>query len=155
MFLSDTFQSPYPLEHIQAAALDLLRKPLLTAPVLSSFDAVIDYLHASLAHSPIEHFRVLYLDRKNRLIEDFAAGTGTIDHVPVYPREVMKRALLINASAMLLAHNHPSGDPTPSEADLEMTRTICEAARVLGFVVHDHIIIGHRSHHSFRAHGDM
>ena len=142
---SENFQSTYPLEHIREAALDLLRKPLLTQPILSSWDALLDYLHASMAHSQIEVFHVLYLDRKNRLIVDVTAATGTVDHVPVYPREVLRQALILTASALILAHNHPSGDPTPSEADLSMTKTIDAAAQHLGLVLHDHVIVGHQS----------
>ena len=100
---------------------------------------------------PVEQFHVLYLDRKNRIISDELLSTGTVDHVPVYPREVIKRALMLNASALILIHNHPSGDPTPSMADIEMTKKIVDAGQRLGVAVHDHIIVGRKGHVSFRA----
>merc|ERR1711969_436315 len=121
--------------------------------VLSGWDALLDYCHTAMAHRPTEQFRVLYLDRKNVLIADEAQARGTVDHVPVYPREVVKRALELNASALILVHNHPSGDPTPSEADITMTRRISEAAVALGLTLHDHLIVGKERELSFRAHG--
>jgi DNA repair protein RadC len=106
-----------------------------------------------MAHRDIEMFRVLYLDRKNILIADEAQAEGTVDHVPVYPREVVKRALELNASALILVHNHPSGDPTPSRADIEMTYAIRDAAKVLGLTLHDHLVIGKAREISFRSEG--
>ncbi|MFT5868695.1 MAG: DNA repair protein RadC [Paracoccaceae bacterium] len=131
----------------------MARAKVIDKPILSSWDALLDYCRASMAHRELEQFRVLYLDRKNCLIADDLQQTGTVDHVPVYPREVVKRALELNASALILVHNHPSGDPTPSESDLTMTRAICDAAEVLGLVVHDHLIIGKAREISFRAEG--
>merc|ERR1711969_128173 len=119
--------------------------------VLSGWDALLDYCHTAMAHRPTEQFRVLYLDRKNVLIADEAQAEGTVDHVPVYPREVVKRALELNASALILVHNHPSGDPTPSGADIEMTEQIRIAAEALGITLHDHLVIGRSRELSFRA----
>ena len=121
--------------------------------VISSWDAVLDYCHTVMAHREIEQFRILFLDRKNVLIADEEQARGTVDHVPVYPREVVKRALELNASALILVHNHPSGDPTPSEADISVTQQIEAAAKVLGLSLHDHLIIGKSSELSFRAEG--
>jgi DNA repair protein RadC len=136
-------------------ALDLLRKPLQNKPILSSYQTVLDYLHANLAHSPIELFHILYLDRKNRLIADETLSRGTIDHVPVYPREVLRRCITLDASALILAHNHPSGDPYPSQADVDMTNLIVDALRPLTIAVHDHVVIGHASSYSLRSHGHL
>ncbi len=122
---------------------------------MSSWEAIMDYLHAEMSHLDTETFRVLYLDRKNALIADEMAGKGTVDHVPVYPREVMKRALELSASAIILVHNHPSGDPTPSEADIAMTTRIATCAEALGLVLHDHIIVGDGRAVSFRAEGHL
>jgi DNA repair protein RadC len=121
--------------------------------VISSWDAVLDYCHTVMAHRDTEQFRVLFLDRKNVLIADEAQAQGTVDHVPVYPREVVKRALELNASALILVHNHPSGDPTPSEADIQMTNQIDQAAGALGLTLHDHLVIGRSKELSFRAQG--
>jgi DNA repair protein RadC len=122
-------------------------------PVMSSWQELIDYCHTAMAHRETEHFRVLYLDRKNVLIADEEQERGTVDHVPVYPREIAKRALELNASALILVHNHPSGDPTPSEADIQMTLRIKDSADVLGLVLHDHLIIGKSRELSFRSAG--
>jgi len=113
------------------------------------------YCKSKMARLEREEFRILFLDRKNVLIADEAQGTGTVDHVPVYPREIMKRALELNASAIILAHNHPSGDPTPSRADIEMTKQIVEVAKPLGVTVHDHVIIAREMDASFKALGLM
>jgi DNA repair protein RadC len=141
------------LKLIEAAAQRLARARVINRPVLSSWQALIDYCQTALAHRETEEFRVLYLDRKNVLIADEAQARGTVDHVPVYPREVIKRALEINASALILVHNHPSGDPTPSAADIEMTLRIRDAAEVLGIVLHDHLIIGKAREVSLKAGG--
>ena len=141
------------LKIVEAAAHRLARAKVMQRPVLSSWDQLVDYCHTAMAHRATEQFRILYLDRKNNLIADEAQGEGTVDHVPVYPREVVKRALEINASALILVHNHPSGDPTPSEADISMTHQIEDAARTLGIVLHDHIIIGQSTELSFRSEG--
>jgi len=141
------------LKIVEAAALRLSRTRLLGKPALSSWSALLDYCSAAMARSETEEFRVLFLDRKNVLIADEVLSEGTVDHAPVYPREIIKRALALNASALILAHNHPSGDPTPSRADIEMTREIVEAARALRIAVHDHIVIGRGGTASFKALG--
>ncbi|WP_254919073.1 DNA repair protein RadC [Oceanicola sp. 22II-s10i] len=141
------------LKLIEAAAQRLARSRVLQRQIISSWTALIDYCHTALAHRETEQFRVLYLDRKNVLIADEAQGEGTVDHVPVYPREVVKRGLELNASALILVHNHPSGDPTPSQADIDMTRQIQSAAESLSMTVHDHIIVGKSTELSFRAEG--
>lgn len=141
------------LKIVEAAALRLSRTRLLGKPALSSWSALLDYCSAAMARSETEEFRVLFLDRKNVLIADEVQSQGTVDHAPVYPREIIKRALALNASALILAHNHPSGDPTPSRADIEMTREIVEAARALRIAVHDHIVVGRGGTASFKALG--
>ena len=120
-------------------------------PVLSTWNAVIDYCRAAMGFETREQFRILFLDKKNRLVADEVQQTGTVDHTPVYIREVVKRALELSASAIVLVHNHPSGDPAPSRADIDMTSQIVAAARPLGIAVHDHIIVGRQGHASFRA----
>jgi len=139
------------LKILEAATHRMARARILQKPVLSSWDALLDYCHTAMSHRETEHFRVLFLDRKNVLIEDEEQGKGTIDHVPVYPREIMKRALEINASAIILVHNHPSGDPTPSESDITMTNQTQEAGSALGITLHDHLIIGKSQEISFRS----
>jgi len=143
------------LKVTQAGALRLSRQTVMTQPVLSSWSALIDYLRAAMAHEANEHFRLLFLDRKNRLIGDEVQARGTVDHTPVYIREVVKRALDLGATALILVHNHPSGDPTPSRADIEMTRDIAKAAAPLGITIHDHIIVGKGEPASLRALGLM
>ncbi len=135
---------------IQAAALRLSRGAVINRPVLSSWKAIIDYCHAAMAFAEVESFRLLFIDKKNQLIADEVQQTGTIDHTPVYAREVIKRALELSATALILVHNHPSGDPTPSMADIEMTKRIVSAGNPLGILVQDHIIIGRKGHVSFR-----
>jgi DNA repair protein RadC len=122
-------------------------------PVLSSWNAVIDYVRSAMAFAEREEFRILFLDKRNGIIADEVQGRGTVDHTPVYPREVVKRALELSATAIVLVHNHPSGDPTPSQADIHMTRTIEDVAKPLGIVVHDHIIVGRDGNASFRGLG--
>jgi DNA repair protein RadC len=141
------------LKIIEAAAQRMMRSRVMNQPILSSWDALLDYCHTAMAHRETEQFRILFLDRKNVLIADEVQAKGTVDHVPVYPREVVKRGLELNASALILVHNHPSGDPTPSEADISMTMQIQEAAQVLGIILHDHLIIGKSRELSFRAQG--
>lgn len=141
------------LKLVEAAAQRLARARLLQRPLVSSWEALIDYCQIAMAHRETEQFRVLYLDRKNVLIADEEQAKGTVDHVPVYPREVVKRALEINASALILLHNHPSGDPTPSAEDITMTHKIEEAARALGITLHDHLVIGKSTQISFRSEG--
>ncbi|MFC3060996.1 RadC family protein [Paenirhodobacter populi] len=141
------------LKIIEAAAQRLARSRVMHRPVLSSWAALLDYCHTAMAHRETEQFRVLYLDRKNVLIADEAQAQGTVDHVPVYPREVAKRALELNASALILVHNHPSGDPTPSQADIAVTEQIRRAGEVLGITLHDHLVIGKDRELSFRTEG--
>lgn len=129
----------------------MLRSELQDKQLLSSWSSVIDYCHSAMAFEEREQFRILFLDKKNALIADEVQQTGTVDHTPVYPREVMKRALELSATAIILVHNHPSGDPTPSRADVEMTKLIIETAQPLGITVHDHIIIGKDGHASFKG----
>ncbi len=132
------------------AALRLARAEGLHRPVLNNWDRLIEYLQAAMSPEKIEQFRVLFLDNRNRLMADEAQSTGTVNHTPVYPREVVKRALELHASAIILVHNHPSGDPSPSAEDIEMTREIKQAAQALGIVLHDHTIIGNGQWRSFR-----
>lgn len=141
------------LKIVEAAAHRLARAKVMHRQVLSSWDALLDYCRTAMAHRETEQFRVLYLDRKNVLIADEEQARGTVDHVPVYPREVVKRALELNASALILVHNHPSGDPTPSQQDVTVTGQIQEAAQVMGITLHDHLIIGKSREVSFRSEG--
>lgn len=141
------------LKIVEASAQRMMRARVMNRAVLSSWDALLDYCHTAMAHGETEQFRILFLDRKNVLIADEQQARGTVDHVPVYPREVVKRALELNASALILVHNHPSGDPTPSEADITMTGQIQDAAQVLGITLHDHLIIGKERELSFKASG--
>lgn len=131
----------------------LIRAEIENRPVISSWDALVNYCRVSLADEKIERFHVLYLNRKNRLIADEQQQRGTVDHTPVYPREVVKRALELGATAVILVHNHPSGDPTPSKADIDMTRTVKDAAEVIGITLYDHIIVGRSGAQSLRALG--
>ncbi|EPX82349.1 RadC family protein [Salipiger mucosus] len=141
------------LKIVEAAAHRLARSRVMQKQVVSSWDALLEYCQTAMAHQDIEQFRILFLDRKNVLIADEAQARGTVDHVPVYPREVVKRALELNASALILVHNHPSGDPTPSAADIDMTAQIQVAAEALGVTLHDHLVIGKSRELSFRAEG--
>ncbi|MDE2162942.1 MAG: DNA repair protein RadC [Alphaproteobacteria bacterium] len=141
------------LKIVEATALRLSKTRVLGRPALSSWTALLDYCAAAMARSMTEEFRVLFLDRKNVLIADEVQSTGTIDHTPVYPREILKRALELGASAVILVHNHPSGDPTPSRADIEMTRDMVGAAKALRIAIHDHVIVGRSGHASFKALG--
>ena len=131
----------------------LAERKVKDMPVLTNWQQLIDYCHTALAHETTEQFRILFLDRKNVLIADEVQQRGTIDHTPVYPREVVKRALALNAAALILVHNHPSGDPKPSRDDIEMTREIRKAAEALGIAIHDHLVIGRKGHASFRSLG--
>ena len=141
------------LKIVEAAAHRMARSRILQRHVLSGWDALLDYCHTTMAHRETEQFRVLFLDRKNTVITDEEQAKGTVDHVPVYPREVAKRALELNASAIILVHNHPSGDPTPSQSDISMTEQINAACQTLGLTLHDHLIIGKSTELSFRAEG--
>jgi DNA repair protein RadC len=141
------------LKVVEAAAHRLAQARVMNRAVISSWEALLSYCRASMAHRETEQFRVFYLDRKNVLIADEEQARGTVDHVPVYPREVVRRALHHNASALILVHNHPSGDPTPSVADIDMTAQVARAAEVLGITLHDHVVIGRAGEVSFRADG--
>ena len=141
------------LKIVEAAAQRLAKSRVMGRPALSSWAALLDYCTAAMARAETEEFRVLFLDRKNVLIADEVQNRGTVDHTPVYPREIVKRALELSASAIILVHNHPSGDPTPSKADISMTREIVAAAKALGLAVHDHLVIGRGGHASFKSLG--
>ena len=139
------------LKIVQAAGQRMTAGKVKNRPVLGSWSGVIDYCRAAMAFADKEQFRILFLDKRNALIADELQQSGTVDHTPVYPREVVKRALELSASALILVHNHPSGDPTPSRADIDMTRRIVEIAAPLGVAVHDHIIVGKDGHASLRG----
>jgi DNA repair protein RadC len=141
------------LKFVEAVALRSLRTAALDRPVLSGWQALTDYLHAAMAHRVTEEFRVIFLNNRNVMIRDEAMGQGTVNQAPVYPREIVKRALELGASGLVLVHNHPSGDPQPSRDDITMTKAVIEAGRHLGLVVHDHVIIGRGGHVSMRAQG--
>jgi DNA repair protein RadC len=139
------------LKLIAAAASRIAKGQLKARTLLSSWNDVIDYCRTSMAFADKEQFRILFLDKRNQLISDEVQQTGTVDHTPVYPREVIKRTLELSATAILLVHNHPSGDPTPSQADIRMTRAIIDIAGPLGIAVHDHIIVGKNGHASMKG----
>jgi DNA repair protein RadC len=139
------------LKIVHAAAKRQAQAAVRDRPLLSSWSTVIEYCRVAMAHEEKEQFRILFLDKKNALIADEVQQTGTVDHTPVYPREVVKRALELSATAIVLIHNHPSGDPTPSRADIQMTKTIVDIAAPLGIAVHDHIIVGRNGHASFKG----
>lgn len=141
------------LKAVQAAAQRLLQTKVKGQPVISSWNDLLAYCTAQMAYNATEQFRVLYLDRKNRLITDEAQAEGTVDHTPVYPREVVKRALELNASAVIMVHNHPSGDPTPSRADIDMTRKVKDALAAVSITLHDHIVVSRGGHVSFKTQG--
>ena len=139
------------LKLVQASALRMMREEVASAPVLTSWDRLTDYLTASMQHERTEHFRILFLDGRNKLIADEVQGHGTINHAPAYPREVVRRCLDLHATAVILAHNHPSGEPNPSREDVALTADIARAAATMGITVHDHIIVGKSRWLSFRA----
>lgn len=141
------------LKVVQAAGLRLARQHVLNKNVIGSWNSLIDYCKAAMGYEKVEQLRVLFLDRKNVLIADEVQQRGTVDHTPLYPRQVLKRALDLNASALILVHNHPSGDPTPSRDDIEMTKEVRDAADKLGIALHDHVIIGKNTHASFKSMG--
>ena len=141
------------LKIVEAAAQRLAKTKVMGRAALSSWSALLDYCTAAMARSETEEFRVLFLDRKNMLVADEVLNRGTVDHAPVYPREIVKRALELNASAIILVHNHPSGDPAPSKADIAMTREVAIAAKALGITIHDHLVIGRGGHASFKSLG--
>ncbi|MEQ9110249.1 MAG: DNA repair protein RadC [Rhodospirillaceae bacterium] len=138
------------LKAVQAGATRMLRAHVMDRPVISSWQALIDYCTAQMTFEDVEQFRILFLDKKNKLIGDEAQQRGTVDHTPVYPREVVKRALELNASAIIMVHNHPSGDPTPSQADIAMTKKVVEALEAVGLILHDHLVLGRGRHISFK-----
>ena len=139
------------LKLIAAAASRVTKGEVNSRNALSSWNEVIDYCRSSMAFAEKEQFRLLFLDKRNQLIADEVQQTGTVDHTPVYPREVIKRALELSATALILVHNHPSGDPSPSQADIQMTKAIIDIAKPLGIAVHDHIIVGKNGHASLRG----
>jgi DNA repair protein RadC len=141
------------LKLVHEAATRLTRDPVARRTVISSWDALLAYVRVALAHEPREQVRVLFLDRKNQLIADELMNRGTVDHAPVYPREIVRRALELSSSAVILVHNHPSGDPTPSAADVEMTKRVVEAGRTLDITVHDHLVVGRHGVASLKALG--
>ncbi len=141
------------LRLVREIACRMARAEVRSRPVLSNWQALIEYLQTAMAYQQIEQFRILFLDSKNSLIADEVQQRGTVNHTPVYPREVMKRALVLNASALIVVHNHPSGDPKPSRDDIEMTRQLKAAANALEVELHDHVVIGHGKHASFRSLG--
>ena len=141
------------LKTVQAAALRLARDEVMKKPVIGSWQKLMSYCRASMAHEANEQFRVLFLNHQNVLIADEVQQRGTVDHTPVNPREVVKRALELGASAVIMVHNHPSGDPTPSKADIEMTEEVKEAGEKLGIALHDHVIISKKGHNSFKTMG--
>ncbi len=141
------------LKIVRAAALRLMRGEVMAKPVLGSWAQVVGYIRAAQGFADKEQFRILFLDKRNQLIADEVQQQGTVDHTPVYVREVVKRALELSASALILVHNHPPGDPTPSRADVDMTRLIVEVARPLGITIHDHVIVGRQGHASLKTLG--
>ncbi|OYW68175.1 MAG: hypothetical protein B7Z40_04050 [Bosea sp. 12-68-7] len=141
------------LKVVEAALQRMARGAVTRRTVLSSWSAVLDYCRTTMAFAEREQFRLLFLDKKNAVIADEVQQTGTVDHTPVYPREVIRRALELSASAIILVHNHPSGDPTPSAADVKMTRELVDIAKPLGIAIHDHVIVGRDGHASFRGLG--
>lgn len=141
------------LRALKEFGLRIGQEPVMRRTVISSWSALTAYVRVALAHEAREQFRVLFLDTKNQLIRDEVMNQGTVDHAPVYPREIMRRALELSAKAVILVHNHPSGDPTPSRADVEMTRLIVEAGKPLQIAVHDHLVVGRDGVESFKARG--
>lgn len=138
---------------VREASLRLLKDEVKKQPVIQNWKALLEYCRASMGYNQTEQFRILFLDKKNRLIADELQQRGTVDHTPVYPREVVRRTLELAASSIILVHNHPSGDPTPSKADIEMTQKIAQALAAVGCTLHDHVVVGSRGHFSFAAHG--
>jgi DNA repair protein RadC len=141
------------LKVVREAAIRLARAPVINSSVISNWETLLDYCRTAMASLPVEQFRLLFLDRKNTLIADELQQSGTVDHTPLYPREVVKRALALHASSIIMVHNHPSGDPKPSKADIDMTRMVKDALDAVGIGVHDHVIVGRKGHVSFKAMG--
>ncbi len=143
------------LKLVHEAAQRIGREAVRDRPVISSWTALLDYVRTAIQHEPREQFRVLFLDKKNQLILDELMSTGTVDHAPVYPREVVRRALELSASALILVHNHPSGDPSPSAADIAVTKEVVAAAKTMAIAVHDHLIVGRHGVESLKGRGLM
>jgi DNA repair protein RadC len=141
------------LKTVKAAALRMTKQELIDRPVIGNWQKLLDYCRISLAEEKIEQFHLLFLNHKNELIAHERQQTGTVDHAPVYPREVVKRALQLDASAIIMVHNHPSGDPTPSKDDVAMTKAVAAAAEKLGILLHDHVVVGRKGHKSMRSLG--
>ena len=138
---------------VREAAIRLARAPVINNSVISNWETLLDYCRTAMSTLPVEQFRLLFLDRKNILIADELQQTGTVDHTPLYPREVVRRALALHASSIIMVHNHPSGDPKPSKADIDMTRMVKDALDAVGIAVHDHVVVGRKGHVSFKAMG--
>lgn len=141
------------LKSVEESAQRLIKAPEQEKPVIQSWTALLDYCRIAMGNNKVEEFRILFLNHKNKLIKDEVQQRGTVNHTPVYPREVIKRALELGASSIIIAHNHPSGDPTPSKADIDMTKKIIEAAKAVNIAVHDHLIVCEDSHYSFKSYG--
>ncbi len=143
------------LKTVTALSHRILKQEIAEKPVLNSWTKLLDYCRATMAHEIREHFRIIFLNKKNELLADEIQQSGTVDHTPAYPREIMKRALELGATALILVHNHPSGDPKPSQADIDMTREIVQAANTFNIIIHDHIIIARKGHTSLKSEGLM
>lgn len=143
------------LKTVAEAARRLIRADVMNRPILNSWQRLLDYCHASMAHATREELRLLFLNKKNELIADEVQQTGTVDHTPAYPREILKRALELGSTALIMVHNHPSGDPKPSQDDINLTNNVATAARTFEIVLHDHVIIARKGHFSFRNQGLM
>lgn len=141
------------LKAVAASAHRMVRQELMDRPILNNWERLLDYCHSTMAYEGREHFRILFLNKKNHLLADEIQGTGTVDHTPAYPREVIKRALELGSTCLLLLHNHPSGDPKPSQADVDITRQIMKAAEAFGILIHDHIIISRTGYCSMKGEG--
>ena len=141
------------IKTVTAISARMMKQELIQKPILNNWTRLMDYCHMTMAHETKEHFRILFMNKKNELIADEIQGSGTVDHTPAYPREIMKRSLELGATALILMHNHPSGDPTPSQADITMTNAIIEAAKPFEIKIHDHVIIARNGHTSFRNEG--
>ena len=143
------------IKSVEAVATRMMKQEIAKKPLLNNWTRLMDYCHATMAHEKKEHFRTIFLNKKNELIADEIQGTGTVDHTPAYPREIMKRSLELGATAIILMHNHPSGDPKPSQADVDMTQQIIRAAEPFNITVHDHIIISRNGYTSMKNQGLM
>ncbi len=143
------------LKSIQASAFRMMKQEVMAQPILNSWQRLLDYVAATMAHEKKEHFRILFMNKKNELIADEIQQTGTVDHTPAYPREIIKRALELGATALILVHNHPSGDPKPSEADIDLTYAIKAAAEPFAIVIHDHLVVSKNGTNSFKSMGLM